>query len=102
MRRIVSDAEYRRRYAVEGRQYILANRRGSRAGVISLSHPRTWVTTHDDASGYMTDHSSLTTWWRYARRIADQFGTSLKVMQPDGTWRKWSPQELVPPGENAP
>ena len=98
----MSDAEYRRRYELEVKGYILANSRGSRAGVISLSHPRRWATTRDDASGYMTDHSSLTTWWHYASRIAREFGTSLKVMRPDGTWRKWSPQELVPPGEVAP
>ena len=72
------------------------------AGVISLSNPLRWATIRDDASGYMTDHSSLTTWRRYAARIADEFGTSLQVMQPDGSWRNWSPQELGPPDEDAP
>ena len=75
---------------------------GTSSGSNQLNNPLCWAQLRDDASGYMTDWSRGTTWEEYARRIARECGTSLKVMHPDGTWRRWSPHELVPPDENAP
>ena len=94
LRRNVSDAEYRRRYDLEVAQYITVMKEGTTSGINKLNSPLHWATLSDDASGYMTDHARLTTWWEYAARIRRAFGTSLKVIQPDGTWRKWAPDAL--------
>ena len=43
---------------------------------------------------YRDTTQRLTTWTKYALMIRRRFGTQLKAMNPDGTWRPWSPSEL--------
>ena len=90
----VSDDEYARRYEAELAANIEEWQRGTHRAQWNLAIPERWAHVKDDAHGGCGG-----AWFGYARWVEQRFGLSLKVMQPDGSWRPWSPFELDPQRE---
>ena len=87
----VSDDEYAWRYEAEIASNVEEWQRGTHRAEWNLAIPERWAHVKDDAHGGRGG-----AWFAYSRLVEHLFGLPLKVMQPDGSWRPWSPLELDP------
>ena len=84
-RRRVSDAEYFARYLEGVRWYVRRANAHAR-----LPHNAHWPLLAEPCR-FKNDSWRVAEWEEYARLHG-----GLKAMNPDGTWRPWSPLELEP------